>query len=457
MFPCVLQRVLWSLPLFLIGNGVLCGQDLGSNWTPVFEADSLLLIELDSWDSLNCIVVGRQGLGVGSLAWRTSDGGQTWREVHRDPFLSQEEYTSVTCFGHDVAIASMAKGNYGSDSGGFLRKTRDGGQTWETLRVHYQPTFIPFSMYDTLSGCGIAGALTLWATSDGGYTWDSLELARPPGWVGGWVHDVQCLAPGRFLCCWRGPSSFPNTFALSVDTGRTWEYYPLAPDTVNKVVIGSVSFVDTLRGWAVGNRRIWGLRFQAYIFRTTDGGRSWETQFNGIIGDSATVSDVEFADALNGLVVSDAFVLRTTDGGETWKEEGYTPEGFRQVQLARLAVDYTAGHSGLILSAFSPVVLGYLPTSGVRTKEEGERGFTVVPNPARSRLRVVGSSLQIGRGTGVRLFDLLGRDVLGGSVPFDSSGVVEIDVSGLSAGVYQAVIGGESGRPVVTRSVFIVR
>ncbi len=457
MFPCVLRRVLWFLSLFLIGSSVLRGQDLGSRWNPVFRADSLLLIELDSWDSLNSIVVGRQGLGVGSLAWRTSDGGHTWREVHRDPFLSQEEYTSITCFGHDVAIASMAKGNYGSDSGGFLRKTRDGGRTWETLRVHYQPTFIPFSMYDTLNGCGIAGTSSLWSTNDGGHTWDSLELARPPGWEGGWVHDVQCLAPGRFLCCWGGLPAFPNTFALSVDTGRTWKYYPLAPDTVNRAVIESVSFVDMLRGWAVGNRRIRGLRFQAYIFRTTDGGRSWETLFDGIIGDSAILSDVEFADALNGLIVSDALVLRTTDGGETWREEEYSSEGSRQVQLARLAVDYTAGNSGLILSALSPVVLGYMPTSEVRNGKEEEEEFAVIPNPAHDRLRLVSPSSLIGKETWVRLFDIVGRDVLGGAVPVGSSGVAELDVSGLPPGTYRAVMETSHGSVTTVHSIAIIR
>lgn len=93
---------------------------------------------------------------------------------------------------------------------------------------------------------------------------------------------------------------------------------------------------------------------------------------------------------------------------------------------------------------------------GVRYDRVSEVSAEFSPNPARDRLRVVVSSPLIGKGTGLRLYDLQGRNVLGRSVPFGASGVVEIDVSGLSAGTYQGVIVGEDGRPVVARSVVIV-
>lgn len=56
-------------------------------------------------------------------------------------------------------------------------------------------------------------------------------------------------------------------------------------------------------------------------------------------------------------------------------------------------------------------------------------------------------------GLGVRLFDLLGRDMLELAVPLSLSGNVEIDVPGIPAGVYRAVVEGRAGDIFAVRSV----
>jgi len=96
-------------------------------------------------------------------------------------------------------------------------------------------------------------------------------------------------------------------------------------------------------------------------------------------------------------------------------------------------------------------------TVSVREEQGTAVAVEFSPNPARDRLRVVYSSSGNSVGVGLRLYDLQGRDVLGQLVPFGSSGVAEIDVSGLPAGAYQAVVIGEGERPVVSRSVIVVR
>jgi len=96
-------------------------------------------------------------------------------------------------------------------------------------------------------------------------------------------------------------------------------------------------------------------------------------------------------------------------------------------------------------------------TAGVGDAEESSGAITVVPNPARDRLRVVLHSSGMGKGRGVRLYDLLGRDVLGRVVPVSVSGVAEIDVSGLPPGSYRVAVVGEAGRQAVAQSVMVVR
>lgn len=101
----------------------------------------------------------------------------------------------------------------------------------------------------------------------------------------------------------------------------------------------------------------------------------------------------------------------------------------------------------------------YPKTTGVTDEEPAADpdGVRVIPNPARDRLRVALPASLIGKGRGLRLYDLQGRDVLGRSVQFGLSGVVEIDVSGLPAGAYRAVIEGERGQPASVREVIVVR
>ncbi len=450
---------IFILLLISFGSNTLFAQD-GGRWEIVFgEGESYSFTDVDCFDSLHCLIVGN-ALNEG-VFWTTSDGGKTWREAFRDTTYVEKkypQYTTVTYFNADEAIVSVGRGS-GGISGGYVMKSIDQGRSWATTQIHYQGGFHPFSMYDMVHGGGITRPRTFWTTYDGWQTWDSVELTSPSGWTGGVVSQLRCLGPGRYLCCWSGPSEFPNVFALSVDTGRTWEFYPLTAESSQiDVEIRELSFIDSLHGWGVGTRRLQGVRFQAYIFRTTDGGRSWETQFDGIVADSAYLWDVEFKDDLNGLIAADQVVLRTDDGGRTWQEEEY--EDSTRRELPRKAVDYTLGSSGLVITTLNPVVYQYVSTLSVEEEQgsDGE-GFRVIPNPVSDRLQIVFDLQRSHSGAlrSVRVYDVLGRDVLGESFRIEPSGRLDIDVSRLSTGSYHVVIEDKEGRHVARRSAMILR
>ncbi len=417
----LIQWIATSLLFFLLLSNTLFAQD-GGRWEIVLQRDTADFTEIDCFDSLHCLLTGKYIWD--GMIWSTFDGGRTWKETYKDTMfraLQNPRYTSLQCFNKDVAIVSL---HSSSSIGGYVMKSSDAGRSWDTKQIHFQKGFTPFSMYDTVHGGGITRPRTFWTTHDGWQTWDSVELTSPSGWTGGVVRQLVCLGPGRYLCCWSGPSEFPNVFALSVDTGRTWEYYPLTYDSAKiDVSIQELSFIDSLHGWGVGTQRLQGVRFQAYIFRTTDGGRSWETQFDGIVADSAYLWDVEFKDDLNGLIAADQVVLRTDDGGWTWQEEAYEDSTLRA--LPRRAVDYTTGSSGLILTGLSPVVYRYVSTLSVEEEQgsDGE-GFRVIPNPVYDRLQIVFDVLENVGGAlhSMRVYDVLGRDVLGESFRIEQSG-----------------------------------
>lgn len=78
----------------------------------------------------------------------------------------------------------------------------------------------------------------------------------------------------------------------------------------------SVHFLTRHAGWAVGE----GAAGMTRIFRTADGGRTWERipLFDGE-SHGVDLNGVQFADANHGWITGRNHLLRTTDGGESWE------------------------------------------------------------------------------------------------------------------------------------------
>jgi photosystem II stability/assembly factor-like uncharacterized protein len=102
----------------------------------------------------------------------------------------------------------------------------------------------------------------LHVSDDGGTNW---RQAREPGMFGnapmhGTLMDLAAASDERlFITDVRGP------FSMTVDAGHTWRL--LFPSEFDRWPGRRVTFVDERHGWAIATGRIW---------RTTDGGDTWE-------------------------------------------------------------------------------------------------------------------------------------------------------------------------------------
>jgi photosystem II stability/assembly factor-like uncharacterized protein len=101
-----------------------------------------------------------------------------------------------------------------------------------------------------------------------------------------------------------------------------------------------VKFVDADHGWVVG-------AFGA-VFRTVDGGKSWQPQVSHT---TEMLFDVDFADAKNGWIVGrSGTILHTTDGGENWTKQSGTDKHLFAVDFVDGQYGVTVGDWGVILS-----------------------------------------------------------------------------------------------------------
>ena len=81
-----------------------------------------------------------------------------------------------------------------------------------------------------------------------------------------------------------------------------WEYKNFSPGNLT-----SVCFVDSLTGWAVGDKE---------LIHTTDGGKSWKYQDASRLR-GEYMNSVFFKNKNLGWIVG-SIILHTTDGGQNW-------------------------------------------------------------------------------------------------------------------------------------------
>jgi len=94
----------------------------------------------------------------------------------------------------------------------------------------------------------------------------------------------------------------------SDDFGDTWQQASSVP---TRATLTSVDFVDAMNGWAVGH--------DAVILHTEDGGLTWERQYIDPLAETPLLS-VHFYDTNHGLAVGAfSLAMETFDGGVTWE------------------------------------------------------------------------------------------------------------------------------------------
>jgi photosystem II stability/assembly factor-like uncharacterized protein len=99
------------------------------------------------------------------------------------------------------------------------------------------------------------------------------------------------------------------------DAAPQWQALPNAPSAVR---IDGLHFIDASRGWCATS--------DGQIFRTIDGGATWQNQLSDY---TVYFRCISFADALHGFagtLTSDALLYRTVDGGAHWNVVSNIPE-----------------------------------------------------------------------------------------------------------------------------------
>ena len=289
-----------------IGGEVYRSTDGGQSWTLSIDANTYLAA-VQFFDAQEGWAIG------GNTFLRTTDGGLNWTPatvpagtwVHRARFADKQN-----------GIAVGQEGN--------IVRTVDGGQTWTTIQpasgdmllwdVEFPDKSVAF--YGGLSG-------SLARSLDQGLTWTSLQSG------GSGVANSLDLVDDKHA--WAASDS--GSALVTSDGGVLWERR-VVDGFLTGEQLADVDFADANTGWAVGNER---------ISRSTDGGLTWQLQYQQIGGPGDAVFAV---DPLTAFVVGDKTpdsVLRTTDGGLTWSAVSPPQGNFRDVFFLDGSTGWVAG------------------------------------------------------------------------------------------------------------------
>ncbi|MDZ7896928.1 MAG: YCF48-related protein [Arcicella sp.] len=231
--------------------------------------------------------------------FKTNDGGVTWSKVYNSS-------KSVKCISFINSTVGWAVGNQG-----LVVKTIDGGNNW-TLAASITT---PYALYkvlfkDSNNGLIVGDFGSIFTTSNGGNTWvatSTFNIALYP------TFTSVAFAPNTSNI-WAVGSQHPNGFiAKSSDNGLNWSQASV-PVFNNKgfgipAKLNDIVFTTSNNGWVVADDG---------LYRTTDGGITWQTQSTGVVG---LLAAIQFVNTQVGFIVgnNNTTLLKTVDSGNTWK------------------------------------------------------------------------------------------------------------------------------------------
>ncbi len=270
------------------------------------------------------------------------------------------------------------------NQGGMVLRTTDGGRVWTDITPHLPADAqnnlnLTAGFAESRSAAlvleGRSGTFTVFNTLDGGRMW---IRSRPihAGYYGGIV-EIQFLdrLHGFLEVSDPGNSMLPGAMYATKNGGRTWQRVSYSGATQNatvaasdaaagKPVLGWLPFAEgfsfrTIKdGWISGGQRggPFGGAGYVWLFRTTDGGRSWSHESlpmpRGWSRAYTTLSEPQWFGNTGYLTMtcwglkaaaSQTFLYVTHDAGRRWTQIPFIHNAGSQ---APLSVDFVTAQSG---------------------------------------------------------------------------------------------------------------
>ena len=242
-----------------------------------------------------------------------------------------------------VFFTSSDRGWIAGDDG-FLASTRDGGANWTKFPLNTTENINEIYFRNSDNGYLVAGR-QMFITRDGGKTWQDIRIFRTGEFGAGRPEFLSI----RFSDKNRGyvvgsvlrksgddEVVVDSLLMRTEDAGQTWRRITVP----TKTELFHLDFNNNSHGWIVGDGGV--------ILSTTDEGLTWKKQNSGT---NIPFYNVDFRDDDEGYIVGKSgTILRTENGGAIWQMVGTNfKDTFMRVDFADDKNGWVVGYSGNIL------------------------------------------------------------------------------------------------------------
>jgi photosystem II stability/assembly factor-like uncharacterized protein len=279
--------------------------------------------------------------------WSTADGGQTWSKTTVPGFVLRGSLITFTDGAHGWFALPGEPLSQEQQQGIVIDRTVDGGKTWRLVaETNWPPakstrgappltcgkdglSFLNATTGWLTGSC--TGGITFDVTTDGGVTWKAKPLPMPDGAP----YSAECgggpctLTAPRFISPGFGYMALSDTSAsgnrswlyVTRDGGQSWTIHRV-PDSeaTLAMVTASVGFATVV---AVAPDASGFVPAAQWLYRTNDGGRSWQPVAADVQLEYATLDCVSVARCwalTTSPIDSSTRLYETTDGGRTWSQ-----------------------------------------------------------------------------------------------------------------------------------------
>jgi photosystem II stability/assembly factor-like uncharacterized protein len=368
------------------GVGILKSVNGGQTWTALNRSNGLQNLYVSSLFmhpvDPNTLLAGTGNFGYpdGEGVYLTTDGGAHWVEV-ASPGNDSDPVTSVKFSATDPSIA------YAGTQRVFWRST-DGGQTWTVMsggtptQLFYGPPGTPIGKPIDLQPDPRNPARVFannygggnYLTADGGKTWTTASVGYTGAQI--WTVAVDAADPRRLL------ANGLNGPFFTRDGGATWsglQFPALQQDTQGDLVFDPTDSSHLLLGDMM----------QGEMFRSLDGGQSWNMVFQEtkvhtpcVVDDCNGFRTIVFAPSNPNVVYAgmrrqilsiDARdpgtsfgVYKSLDGGATWQASNDATSATQDIN--KIVVDPSS----------SDIVYAATIASGVLKSSDGGKSWAMV-------------------------------------------------------------------------------
>ncbi len=398
-------------------------------------------------------------LTVQLLTWNGASAQvYSWYRIPNSPY-NLDEFD-------DIFFLNTSTGWLVNDAGTIF-KSIDGGGNWELRVSNPSGTYSGSAFLNESTGWISSRTNNMYKTTNGGYDLSPVTNFPAPQPTG-----LECIYAlnSQFLYGCGAYTSNP-VFVKSTDGGTTWSTRSLAPAanglTDCRFLNESTGFLTGITGAVPSNLSI--------VFRTTDGGSSWQEVYRGN-RQLESGRSICFVNPQTGYIAlertnyPERFVLKTTNGGLNWAELAFPTANESSIGFINESTGWIGGYfnqgylttdGGVtwananigqhIMSFFmfgdslgfacGQYVYKYAKTNGiVQTSSEVPEGFSLrqnFPNPFNSGTRI---SYNVSKSTDLflQIYDLTGRLVETVVNEYHTPGTYEVtfEAGNLGSGVY---------------------